>query len=276
VKKTVYCLAILFLLVSCNPDGKDHEECSLDALKKYSTSAEKVTIKDRLGNKIIYPYEQTKSGVFIEGDIKVGEGKLTPKSLIRVGKTWTDGIVYYTIDSSIDDNDVDDIEDAIEHWQDKTGGEIVFKKRVSESNYVEFIKDDGCWSQVGMMGGKQNISLDDGCGLPQAIHEIGHALGLWHEQGRADRDEYVEILWCNITEDKRYNFLQVGSKGSDSGSYDYDSIMHYTKYAFSNNAQATLKSITSTSLPLFHPNKLSKGDTEGIACLYGYGTCDYE
>ncbi len=68
------------------------------------------------------------------------------------------------------------------------------------------------------------------------MHEVGHAIGFWHEQSRPDRDQYIDIIWNNIENDisSRYQFKQrthqeVNSRGSE---YDYDSIMHYEKTAF--------------------------------------------
>lgn len=50
-----------------------------------------------------------------------------------------------------------------------------------------------------MQSGGQEISVGNGCEAKEVIvHEILHALGFYHEQSRADRDEFVEIFWKNI------------------------------------------------------------------------------
>ena len=73
-----------------------------------------------------------------------------------------------------------------------------------------------------------------------AIHEIGHTVGLWHEQSRSDRDQFVKINYQNIVPGMEFNFDQQISDGDDRGHYDYDSIMHYPTWAFSKNNQPTI------------------------------------
>jgi len=60
--------------------------------------------------------------------------------------------------------------------------------------------DTGCWSYVGMQGGKQEINYPDWCidQYGSVLHEMYHALGFFHEQSRFDRDDYVTIVWDNI------------------------------------------------------------------------------
>ena len=67
-----------------------------------------------------------------------------------------------------------------------------------------------CNSDVGRIGGKQIVSLGDGCMFKSVIiHEIGHVIGFWHEQNRPDRDDYVAIKTENIKDGSK---LYIASK----------------------------------------------------------------
>ncbi len=56
-----------------------------------------------------------------------------------------------------------------------------------------------------------------------------HTLGFLHEHQRPDRDEFVEILWDNIAEEKRsqYTKLTDGGESTYGTTYNLYSVMHY-------------------------------------------------
>jgi Astacin (Peptidase family M12A) len=70
---------------------------------------------------------------------------------------------------------------------------------------VRVIKGSGCYSYIGRTGGVQDLGIGSGCSTGNTIHEIGHAVGLYHEHTRPDRNSYVIVNTANIQASLWYN-----------------------------------------------------------------------
>ena len=58
------------------------------------------------------------------------------------------------------------------------------------------------------------------------LHELGHALGRFHEQTRPDRGDHVNIIEGNIMSGYAHNF-KIAERPTPAD-YDLQSIMHYS------------------------------------------------
>uniref|UniRef100_A0A3B4U5X4 Metalloendopeptidase n=1 Tax=Seriola dumerili TaxID=41447 RepID=A0A3B4U5X4_SERDU len=121
---------------------------------------------------------------------------------------------------------------------------IDFRPRDSDEYYLSVQKLGGCFSYIGrLFTGGQDLSIGKYCDAISTVeHEFLHALGFYHEQSRYDRDDHVTIALENVQKGKEYNFRKVSKESSTAGGvpYDYLSVMHYSKNAFSNGNGSTV------------------------------------
>ncbi|XP_038069084.1 high choriolytic enzyme 1-like isoform X2 [Patiria miniata] len=157
-------------------------------------------------------------------------------------KRWPQGVVPYTIDDSYDATSRGKIVATFKIFHRNSC--IRFVSRTNETDYIHILPKDGCWSYVGRSGGSQELSLNETCLSNQGTiaHELMHALGFGHEHNRPDRDEFVTIHWDNIKSGERHNFQKYDQSTLDhlNTTYDFRSVMHFNKKAFSKNDEPTI------------------------------------
>ncbi|KAG7315295.1 hypothetical protein KOW79_021383 [Hemibagrus wyckioides] len=146
---------------------------------------------------------------------------------------------------------------------------VRFVRRTNEEDYIHILSDQGCYSYVGRTGGRQVLSLQrNGCVYHNIIqHELLHALGFHHEQNRRDRDDHVRILLQNVISGKEHNFDKIKTNNLKTP-YDYNSVMQYSRYAFSKNRRPTILPIPNKNVSIGHATRMSCNDILRVNRLY--------
>jgi len=282
-------ISLAFFLLSCKKEIKTGLQKS-DALMTQANTPEQAypglhgeVLTTKFENKTIYVEKKGDRYVWM-GDIAFD--KKTFDSLKRnenatsertykptLSWQWPDGHVFYSIQSGFSSAEQTMIMDAINHWQNNSG--LTFTQRTNQPNYITFIhgsSGSGFSSDyVGMHGGVQGINLESGFITGNAIHEMGHAIGFYHEQSRSDRDNAIIINWNNVESGKENNFrtyIETNDPGAQIGVFDFGSVMLYGSFAFSWNGLPTITRLDGSTF-IGQRVGLSAGDIETSNLIYG-------
>ena len=252
----------------------------------------------KFGNRTVQ-YEIVKGRAIIEGDIDIGSAMNVRDAITPNNKKAATGIAYisgragittsypnflwpksanvaqipYTVTSGNTN-----VNSAISQFNATFSGIAQWVPRTAEVDYVDFNLDvndhsGAGFSSVGRVGGKQQIGGSIDVTVPTILHEMGHAIGLYHEQSRVDRDVYITLLNQNIIKSLKANFNPVLDNVQKNGLYDYASIMHYQAFTFSKNGEPTIETIPA-GIPLSELGDYSAGDIDAVKRLYQVAPSD--
>ncbi|XP_068140017.1 seminal metalloprotease 1-like [Drosophila tropicalis] len=225
------------------------------------------------------------AGGFFEGDMQLTpEQELARKGgfiqgrngLIDEKKRWPDNVVIYKISDDFDLSHKQAILNGIATLELNTC--VRFREAIDgdDETYLTITaKSGGCYTAVGYQGKPQEMNLEtyplgEGCFRPGTIlHEFMHALGFYHQQSSAIRDDYIQVVYDNIVPGKEFNFEKYSAdKVTDfEMGYDYDSCLHYRPGAFSTNGEDTIIPLDSTA-QIGQRLILSSKDIDKINIMY--------
>ncbi|KAM9704649.1 hatching enzyme 1.2-like [Menidia menidia] len=195
-----------------------------------------------------------------EGDILLAQDRNA------VDSVWSGGVIPYVISPELAHRG-SEIQAAFRMISGSTC--IRFQPHAAEFNYLEIKDGNGCASFIGCRGGSQPVYFSESCSSGNLAHELLHALGLYHEHTRKDRDDYVTVNWPHISPSKKDNF-KVKNGNTLNSPYDFGSILHYGPAYFSVDGGQTLEPKQS-GVQIGQRKGLSQLDIQKLNILYNCG-----
>lgn len=265
MKKLFFGTSLLLVLLCCSKKdvGLNLENADSN-VESITLSNGLVFIKDgdfyRMDDMLYAPSMDTK-GVFMRNGVN--------------GVTyWPNGEVYYEFDENASQELISNAVSAMEELSTTTG--VHFTAATSNTpNRIHFQCESVNNSYVGMRGGVQPINIYNDTYKYIIMHEILHALGVFHEQSRSDRDDYITVNWDNIKTRARPNFYKKNdSEVYNIGSFNFESIMLYPSIIYDPDFvyDYSLPAMTKLDGSCFVANRsyLSYGDIRTVKAIYGH------
>jgi len=200
------------------------------------------TIEDSLKNRKIINQliaeSNPEDSIIYVGDIMYKKSILLEKGSFD-GTPWPLGKVYYSFHSNVSTVNRQRFLDACAEWS--SSAPIEFIQRTTQTNYILVQDSDENSSMLGMVGGEQLLNIFNWTYKIIIAHEIAHALGAIHEHSRSDRDSYIDVISANIIPlpEILYQF-DIRSFSTNFTEYNFSSMMHYPKDAFTVNLENTI------------------------------------
>jgi len=156
---------------------------------------------------------------------------------------WPNRTIYYRVSPELTEDESNNVREALQVFNEQTCVRFLDydEQTFKPARYVEYKRSpDMCGTQVGynplVPMGAHDVVLAPYCLARTGViqHETLHVLGLYHEQSRPDRNQYVKIEYDNIPQKYWSQFSSYPEIYTTTYNvpYDYESIMHYSQYAF--------------------------------------------